>query len=72
MKTKYADLDSCPIAIDLTLRELTKLLELTQGVDGPFRRLRSDLKQARAEAIESMRSSVQYELNRAERDEAEA
>ena len=72
MKTKYADLESCPISVELTLRELMKLLELTQGVDGPFRRLRSDLKAAKAEALESMRSSVQYELNRAERAEAEA
>ena len=72
MQTKYADLDNCPIAIELTLRELTKLLEVTEGVEGPFRRLRSDLKQARAEALESMRSSVQYELQRDERAEAEA
>ena len=72
MKTKYADLDSCPISVELTLRELIKLLELTQGVDGPFRRLRSDLKAAKAEALECMRSSIEYELMRAASAEAEA
>ena len=65
MRTKYADFDECPISVELTLRELMKLLELTQGVDGPFRRLRSDLKAAKAEALESMRSSVEFELKRA-------
>ena len=67
MRTKYADLDNCPISVELTLRELVKLLEMTQGVEGPFRRLRADLEAAKAEALESMRASVSYELARAER-----
>ena len=72
MRTKYADFDECPISIELTFRELRKLIELIEDVDGPVRRLRSDLKAAKADALESVRNSVQYELNRAERAEAEA
>lgn len=66
MRTKYADFDECPISIELTFRDLKKLLELIEDVDGPFRRLRSDLKAAKADALESMRSSVEYELKRDE------
>ena len=66
MRTKYADFDECPISIELTFRDLKKLLELIEDVDGPFRRLRSDLKSAKADALESLRSSVEYELKRDE------
>jgi len=66
MRTKYADFDECPISIELTFRDLKKLLELIEDVDGPFRRLRSDLKAAKADALESLRSSVEYELKRDE------
>ena len=66
MRTKYADFDECPISIELTFRDLKKLLELIEDVDGPFRRLRSDLKAAKADALESMRSSVEFELKRDE------
>jgi hypothetical protein len=70
MRTKYADFDECPISIELTFRDLKKLLELIEDVDGPFRRLRSDLKAAKADALESMRSSVEFELKRDESSNA--
>lgn len=70
MRTKYADFDECPISVELTFRDLKKLLELIEDVDGPFRRLRSDLKAAKADALESMRSSVEFELKRDESSNA--
>ena len=64
MRTKYTDFDSCPIAIELTFRELSKLIELVEDADGPFRRIRSDLIAARLEALQSARGSLDYEDRR--------
>ena len=72
MRTKYADFDECPISIELTFRELSKLIEVIEGVDGPFRRLRTDLIAARVEALESVRTSIDFEARRAASAEAEA
>lgn len=64
MKMKYADTDNCPIAIELTLRELTKLIALVDDAEGPFRSLKASLHAAHAEALESAIQSFQFERNR--------
>jgi len=68
MKTKYTDFDSCPISVELTFRELDKLIELVGDTDGPFRRIRTDLIAARLEALQSARGSLDYEDRRSNRD----
>ena len=72
MRTKYADFDECPIAIEITFRELNKLIGLIEDVDGPFRRLRSDLKAAKADALESVRNKVDFETRGGWNAEAES
>jgi len=64
MRTKYTDFDSCPIAIELTLHELNKLIELVKDAEGPFRRIRTDLIAARLEALQCARGSLDYEDRR--------
>ena len=64
MKLRYTDADDCPVVIETNLRELNKLIDLIEGVDGPYRALRSDLKLAREEAIKSAMVSFEYERKR--------
>lgn len=64
MKMKYADNDSCPVVIEVTVRELDKLVELIEDAEGPYRTLRADLIKARNEAIESALMSFEYERKR--------
>ena len=68
MRTKYTDFDSCPIAIELTFHELSKLIELIEDADGPFRRIRTDLIAARLEALQSARGALDYEHRRSNND----
>ena len=70
MRMKYADFDECPVSIEMTMRELEKLLQLIQDAEGPFRRLKKDLAAARREALESAVNAAQYELNRLGEDKA--
>ena len=64
MRTKYTDFDSCPITLEITFHELTKLIELIEDAEGPFRRIRKDLIAARLEALLSARGAIDYEDRR--------
>jgi len=64
MRMKYTDTDNCPVTIELTVRELNKLIELVQDAEGPYRTLRADLIKARGEAIECAVVSFEYERKR--------
>ena len=66
MITKYADTDSCPIAVEMTVREMQKLIELLKDADGPYRQLRSDLNEAYKKALLDGQRDLEYALKRIE------
>ena len=61
MKLRYSNTDACPVVIELTLGDLGKLVELIADAEGPYRRLRTDLIKAQADAVESGLHSFEYE-----------
>jgi len=66
MRTKFADTDHCPIILETTPRELEKLIELIEDAEGPYRQLRSDLKEAYEKALGDIQIDVKHGMAKIE------
>ena len=64
MRNRYIDFDSCPIVIEVTLRDLDNLITLVTDADGPFRVLKRELIETRTQALEDAAKLVKYEADR--------
>ena len=64
MELRYTDFDSCPIVIEVSLRDLDKLIELAVAADGPYRVLRRELIEVRSRALIDAGKLVEYETDK--------
>lgn len=64
MKTTFAYFDETPVSVQVTLRELDKLIELTQGAEGPYRVLAADLVKAHKDALASIGMQLEHDQQR--------